>query len=85
MLRRSLSEENGKDSAEQDTVGGGQVRALQMKMGSLKMKRKTTGGGDGLAESPDEKAEGVSVRLGSSRTRRGKTGPGNFLQKYLWG
>lgn len=56
-VRRCLSEENGKDSAEQD-VGEGQVRALQMKMRSLKTKRKTTGGGDRLAESPDEKAAG---------------------------
>lgn len=48
------------------------------------MKQKTAGGEKSLAESPDEKA-GVSVKLGSSRKKREKTDPGNFLQKYLWG
>lgn len=55
-----------------------------MKTRSLKMKQERTGGENSLAESPDEQA-GVSVKLGSSRKRREKTGPGNFLQKYLWG
>lgn len=43
-----------------------------------------TGGEECLAESPAEKA-GVSEKSGSSRKKRGKTDPGNFLQKYLWG
>lgn len=59
-------------------------RADEMKTRSLRMKQKTAGGEKSLAESPDEKA-GVSVKLGSSRKKRGKTDPGNFLQKYLWG
>lgn len=66
------------------TWGKGQVRFPRMKTRRLKMKRETTGGENGLAESPDEKA-GVGVKLGSSRKKREKTGPGNFLQKYLWG
>lgn len=65
-------------------TGEGQARVLWMKTRSLRMKQKTAGGEKSLAESPDEKA-GVSVKLGSSRKKREKTDPGNFLQKYLWG
>ena len=60
------------------------MRVLRRRTRGLKMKQKTAGGGSSLGRSPDGKA-GVSVKLGISTKRRGKTGPGNFLQKYLWG
>ena len=84
MLRSSLSEENEKDLANQDAGLGGQVRVLQRRTKSLKIKQKMAGGGNSSGESPDGKA-GVRVKLGTSRKKREKTGPGNFLPKYLWG
>lgn len=69
MLRSSLSEENEKALANQDTGLGGQVRALQGRTRSLKIKQKTAGGGNSFGESPDGKA-GVRVQLGASRKRR---------------
>lgn len=54
MLRRSLSEENRKDLAEQGR-GEGQARVVWMKTRSLEMTQKTAGGGESLAESRDER------------------------------
>lgn len=48
------------------------------------MKQESTGRENSFGEGPDEKA-GVRVKLGTSRKRREKTGPSNFLQKCLWG
>lgn len=60
------------------------MRVLWRETRSLKMKQERTGGENSFEESPDEKA-GVTVKLGTSRKRREKTGPSNFLQKCLWG